>query len=119
MKKKNYWIANGNVPGNNAVHGLLTRTPQAAETLDQSELSTGESMSRYSSEQACRRDRRADLKIGFTHTPPRTLSRAAYQSARLYSGGFGCRYGIRRGFSGDSPEWQAAYENLRQAGCDG
>ena len=60
------------------------------------------------------------FKIGFTHTPPSDTLSAAYHRVLDYTAAeFGCEMMYGEIMSGDLSEWQAAYENLGQAGCDG
>lgn len=108
------------MPGSNAVHGLLTNTPSGANSNGQSELSTGEEyVATVQSKYADVTDA-PTFKIGFTHTPPSDTLSAAYHRVLDYTAAeFGCEMVYGEVTSGDLSEWQAAYENLGQAGCDG
>ena len=95
-------------------------TPSGANSNGQSELSTGEEyVATVQSKYADVTDA-PTFKIGFTHTPPSDTLSAAYHRVLDYTAAeFGCEMVYGEVTSGDLSEWQAAYENLGQAGCDG
>ena len=106
--------------GSNAVHGLLTEHPKRRK------LQRSVRVEHRRGYVATVQSKYADVtdaptfKIGFTHTPPSDTLSAAYHRVLDYTAAeFGCEMVYGEVTSGDLSEWQAAYENLGQAGCDG